>query len=112
MLEQYTFPEEDNDRLITIRKETQSDVGLSVFVIQTTLAITTVEAATRGSDFEFSRVLLEFAPSVSEVDVSVTILDDTDFENDEGFSLRIMEQSGVLEGTIPITTVIITDDEG
>ena len=81
-------------------------------MIETPLAITAVEAATRGSDFEFSRVQVDFAPTLSEVDVSVMILDDSEFENDEGFSLRIMEQIGLLEGTIPVTTVVITDDGG
>ncbi len=67
--------------------------------------------ATAGSDYTAQSGTLTFAPGVTTQLISVPIADDLSDEPNETFSVTLRGPSGARLGTIPSTTVTITDDD-
>ncbi len=67
--------------------------------------------ATAGSDYTTQSGTLTFAPGVTTQPISVLIVGDLSDEPNETFSVTLSSPAGARLGTIPSTTVTITDDD-
>jgi len=67
--------------------------------------------AQNNIDFEFTPVTLNFSPTVTARNVSITIIGDNTLENDEAIELVLQNASGFVLGTNTIHTITLENDE-
>ena len=75
--------------------------------------MTTADTATEGVDYTgvSNAVTLTFAPSEATKTISIPIIDDTDFEGDEQFSVELSNASNGAAIAADTATGTIVDDE-
>jgi len=68
-------------------------------------------SAIAGSDYEGISQVLAFAAGQTSIDLTLTLLDDLEYEGDEAFELELINAVGASLGNNSQATVTIVDDE-
>lgn len=67
--------------------------------------------AEAGSDYVAKKDTLFFEPGITEKTITITVVDDDVFEEDEHFFVRLTDAAGAAIGSPALATIVILDDD-